>query len=215
MKTKNILKKQLANLPCRYILGVICPSERLSPRVSPLFIESIEKKVGGIEDILPPQDFPNPPESYILEMGYRSLSTTIIIFKKGGSYTWLHHYKKKTDKLEKDFINPVEGREFNINPGAVGTYGVILASHKPTGDRPDLDTYAYGLHPHLFFGGHSYYERIMRWTGNHLELVGKAATGGKFPEYAESSRVARFEELVRGLPKSDRAVELLSDCLSA
>ena len=50
--------------------------------------------------------------------------------------------------LEKQFLTSQKRRIFNINPGAVGTYGLCLASHKPTGGRPDLTTYAFGFHPH-------------------------------------------------------------------
>lgn len=177
MKTKYIIKKQLANLPCEYILGVIGLSRQLSPKVNPILIDSIQSKIGEIAEILPAQNFLNPPESYVREMGEEPFSTAIIILKDGGSYTWLHHVKKRSDKLEKALVNAHGGRMFNINPGAVGTYGAVLASHKPTGNRPDLSVYAYGMHPHLplpFFKDDSYYERIMRWTGENLELVGDA-----------------------------------------
>jgi hypothetical protein len=209
MRTKHILKKQLALLPCRYILGVIGLSKELSPKINPVLIEIVQNKVGRIEEILPAQDFPNPPESYIREIGEGLFSTIIIILQDSGAYTWLHHIKNRSKKVEEKLVNSQGGRIFNINPGAVGTYGVCLASHKPTGDRPDLSVYAYGLHPHLFFGEDSYYERIMTWDNDRLELTGRALMDGKFPEYAETSRVERFEKLVRTLPKSDMSIELM------
>lgn len=210
MPTKQIIKKQLAILPCRFVLGCIGHSRELSPEVNPEFLSATENKFGTIKEILPAQDFPNPPESYFKEMGSQPLSTIMIILGNGGAYTDLHHLKKKAIKLEKQFSNPINGRTFNINPGAIGTYGICLASHKPTGGRPDISTYAYGFLPHLFFGGSSYNERIMRWKEGKLELIEEIEKENKFPEYAEASRVAKFEELVQTLPKSDLSVELLS-----
>lgn len=208
MPSKYIIKKDLAILPCRFVLGCIGHSRELSPKVNLEFLSATKNKFGTIEEILPAQDFPNPPESYFKEMGNQPLSTIMIILKYRGAYTDLHHLKRDAIKVEKQFSNPINGRTFNINPGAVGTHGICLVSHKSTGGRRDISTYAYGLHPHLLFGGSSYNERIMRWKEGKLELIEEIEKENKFPEYAEASRIARFEELVRTLPKSDVSVEL-------
>jgi hypothetical protein len=105
----------------------------------------------------------------------------------------------------------LNGRTFNINPGAVGTYGLCLSSHKSTGGRPDCSAYAYGFHSHLFFGGDSYYERVMMWEGSRLVSTEETLRENRFPEYREASRVARFEELVRTLRRNDVPVELMAD----
>jgi len=68
-KIKYRLKKQLAMLHCRFILGVIGHSERLSPEIDPDLIDAVEDKLGPVEEVLPAQDFPDAPESYIREMG--------------------------------------------------------------------------------------------------------------------------------------------------
>jgi hypothetical protein len=203
------LRKQLSYLPCRFILGCIGPSAELSPEVKSELIVAIEneKMLGTIEDILPAKEFPNPPESYFTEMGRQPMATAMVILKQRGAYTDLHHLKKGTVRVEKQFINHANGRTFNINPGAVGTYGLVLSSHKPTGGRHDISTYAYGLHPHLFFGHESYYERIMKWRDDKLVVL---AEENRFPEYREPSRVAKFEELVRTLPMSEVSVELIT-----
>lgn len=123
----------------------------------------------------------------------------------------MHHLKKGSENIENKFLNSLNGRIFNINPGAVGTYGLCLASHKPTGGRPDGSTYAYGSHPHLFFGGNSYYERVMGWEDNKLVPTEKALRENGFPEYRETSRVAKFEELVRKLRENNVSIELMAD----
>ncbi len=207
MPNKYILKKQLSTLPCRFILGCIGPSKELSP-INPELLNFTEYKLGAIEEVLSAQDFVNPPESYLREMGNQPLSTIMIILENRGAYTELHHLKKKAIKVEEQFHN-INGRTFNINPGAVGTYGVCLASHKSTGGRPDISTYAYGSRPHLFFGGSMYYERIMKWEEGKLELIENIKKENKFPEYTEASRVAKFEDLVQTLPKNNVSVELL------
>ncbi len=211
METRYILRKQLATLHCKFILGSIGHSKALSSEGHQGLLSAIEKNVGLIEEVLPIIDFPNPPESYFKEMGSQPLSTTIFILGEGGAYTDLHHIKKKTEEVEKQFLNPSGQRIFNINPGAIGTYGLCLSSHKSTGGRPDMSTYAYGSHPHLFFGGDSYYERIARWTGKNMELINSIKEGNRFPEYYEEDRMKKLDELVRTLEGSDVPVELLSD----
>ena len=213
MKTKYIIRKQLSTLPCRFILGCIGSSREFSPEINQKLLHSIENKFGIIEEILPVKDFSNPPESYFGEMGNQPLATTMIILKKKGAYTDLHHLKKDAKKLEKQFFTSSNSRTFNINPGAVGTYGLCLVSHKPTGGRPDISTYAFGFHPHFFdfFGSGSYYERVARWMGNKLELIDYIKQENKFSEYTEANRIARFEELVRTLKKSNMSVELMAD----
>lgn len=206
MTTKYIIKKQLSYTPCRFILGVIAPSRELNPD----FLGAVEKGF-KVENLLPTQNLPNPPESYVEEMGEQDLSTLIFVLKERGSYTDLHHMKRRTGRLEKQFMNTQGERTFNINPGAVGIHGLLLASHKHTGGRHDLSTYAYGFHPHLLFGGDSFYERIMKWDNGKLELVGRSADEGKFPEYLEKTRVLEFEELVRNLSGSSLSLELLAD----
>jgi hypothetical protein len=210
MVTRHILRKQLSSLPCRFILGVIGQSKELSAEINLDFLHATENDF-EVEDLLPAQDFIYSPESYFKEMGNQLLSTIIITLKNGGSYTDLHNMKKKAERLEERFMNSEGSRTFNINPGAVGTYGLCLASHKPTGGRQDINTFAYGFHPHLLFGGSTYYERIMRWRNNKLELIGRADGEGKFLEYTELSRIAKFEGLVRSLPGSKTSVELMSD----
>ncbi len=208
---KYILKKQLSYLPCRFILGCIGHSRKFSPEINPEFLHAIEKKFGTIEDLLSMQDFPDPPESYFREMGSQPLATVMIILKLRGAYTDLHHLKMRTKKVEERFLTPSNGRIFNINPGAVGTYGLCLASHKPTGgNRPDNKVYAFGLHPHLFdlFQPTSYYERITRWRDGNMIVMKRVLEENQFPEYTEVSRIEKFEELVRTLEKSKVSVEL-------
>lgn len=209
MKTRNIIKKQLSTLPCRFILGCIGHTNQLSPDINPKFLDSIEKRFGIIEEILPIEYFSNAPINYIHEMDDASLSTTMIILKQAGSYTDLHHIKKDANKLEKEFLMPSGGRFFNVNPGAVGTYGLCLASHKPTGGRPNISTYAYGSTPHLFFGGDSFYERVSNWTGSEMKLVDYIRTENKFSEYHGVNRMKAFDNLVRTLKKNEIPVELL------
>lgn len=209
MIIKYKLRKQLSSLPCRLILGCIGHSRELSPEINPVFISAIKDEFGKIEEILTTQDFPNPPESYFKEMGKQPLATTMIILEQRGTYTDLHHLKKKANRIEDQFSNSSNGRTFNLNPGAVGTYGICLASHKPTGGRWDISTYAFGPRPQLFFGGPTtYYERVSRWKDSKLKLISKE---NKFPEYTEANRIARFEELVLTLPKNDTSVELMAD----
>ena len=208
MKTRDIIKKQLSTLPCRFILGCIGHTNQLSPEINPEFLDSIQKKLGVIEDVLPAEDFPNAPVNYVHEMGDVPLSTTMIILKQAGAYTDLHHMKKDTNKLEGGFLTSSGGRIFNINPGAVGTYGLCLVSHKPTGGRPDISTYAYGPTPNLLFSGDSYYERVSRWTGSEMKLIDYIKRENKFPEYHKANRMKVFEDLVRTLKKSDVSVEL-------
>lgn len=211
MATKYIIKKQLSSLPCRFILGCIGHSRELSQEINSKFLCAIENKFGTIEDLLPAQDFSTPPESYFREMESQPLSTIMIILEQRGAYTDLHYLKEKAKRVEEQFHTPSNGRIFNINPGAVGTYGLCLASHKPTGGRQDVSIYAYGFHPHFFFGGTSYYERIMRLVNGRLELTGNALSEGKFSEYAEPKRVTKFEELVRTLRKNNVSVELMQN----
>jgi len=211
MRTKHILRKQLSYLPCRFILGILGRSRRLTPEIGSPFLDAMKREF-EIEDILPTQDFPNPPENYFREMGEQPLSTAVFILGEEGSYTDLHHLKRRSIKIEKKFRSPNGGeRIFNINPGAVGTYGICLSSHKPTGGRRDLSTYAYGLHPHLFFGEESFYERIMEWDDGSLVPIGSAGEEGKFPEYFEESRVRKFERLVQTLPQNNLSVSLMAE----
>ncbi|HEA46156.1 MAG TPA: DUF4416 family protein [Candidatus Pacearchaeota archaeon] len=214
MGTRYIIKKQLSYIPCRFILGVIAPSRELTPEINPDFLNAVEKGF-KVEDLLPTQTLPNSPESYVEETGEPDLSTLIFVLKERGNYTDLHHMKRRTGRLERQFMRSPAERIFNVNPGAVGTYGLCLASHKPTGDRHDLSTYAYGSHPQLLFGEDSFYERIMEWNDGRLELVGRAIEEGKFPEYSGQGRVAKFASLVRSLPKSDIPVELMADRLNS
>lgn len=213
MQIKYKLKKHLSYLPCRFILGVIGHSRELSPEVNPELLHAVENEFGSIEDILSAQDFLDTPESYFREMGHRSLSTVMIVLEQGGAYTDLHHLKGDAIKVEEQFLDPPNGRIFNINPGAVGTYGLCLASHKSTGGRQDMSTYAFGFHPHLFdfFKAETYYERVMRWRDDKMVLMEMIEAENRFPEYTEASRIAKFEELVRTLPKSDVSVELMAD----
>lgn len=216
MAVRHLIKKQLALTPCRFILGCIGPTEQLSNGVNPELLSAIENErtLGGIEDVLPVQEFPEAPESYLDEIGSPQLATTIIILERAGGYMELHHLKRGTLRVEKQFSDSNCKRIFNINPGAVGTYGICLASHKPNEFRGDSTTYAYGLHPHLFtfpawlFGGETFYERIARWGDNRLVLLDRITEENRFPEYAESGRLARFEDLVRTLPRSSTSVEL-------
>jgi len=208
MAIRFILKKQLSYLSSKFIVGCIGPSEELSMNISPKLIELTESKLGPIENILPINDFPNPPESYFKEMGLKPLSTTIFILKKSGSYSDLHHIKKITSKLESELENSNGQRYFNINPGAIGRYGLILASHKPTGKRPDINTYAYGIFPHLFFTKpDTYYERIMRWEDGKLILLGDNAA---FSEYKTTERMNYFEKMVASLGGKS-SIELMVD----
>lgn len=149
MATRYIIKKQLSTLLCRFILGCIGHSRKLSPRINSELIYTIknERGLGEIEEVLPVQDFSNPPESYFREMGSKTLSTIMIILKQRGSYTDLHHLKKASQRVENKLSSSLGERAFNINPGSVGTFGLCLASHKPTRNRPDISTYAYGFHP--------------------------------------------------------------------
>jgi len=213
MTTKYIIKKQLSYTPCRFILGVIAPSRELNPEINSDLLSAVEKGF-RVENLLPTQTLPNPPKNYVEEMGEQDLSTLIFVLKEGGSYTDLHHMKRRTGRLEKQFMNSQGERTFNINPSALGTYGLCLASHKPTGGRHDLSTYAYGFHPHLLFGRNSFYERVMKWDNGMLELVGRSADEGKFLEYSGEGRVSEFERLVRSLPKSDMPTELMVDRLN-
>lgn len=210
MTIRRIIKKQLGTLPARFILGCIGRKIDLYPEVNSLLLEAIIERVGEIEEVLPTADFPNPPQSYSDEMGGDKLSTTVILLRERGAYTDLHHLKRKTLIVEKR-LSGESGRRFNINPAALGTYGLCLSSHKSTGERPDMGIYAYGVHPHLFFGRKSYYEKIMRWTGKDLESVGRAISGEAFPEYLFVNRIAKFTELVRTLPKNNISVELMSE----
>lgn len=210
MTTKYLIKKQLALVPCKFILGVIAPSRELTPSLNPDFLDAIENGF-KVESLLPAQSLPNPPESYIEEMRENDLSTSIFVLGERGSYTDLHHLKRRAMKLEERFMDSQGRRAFNINPGAVGSHGLCLASHKDTGGRINLSANAYGFHLHTLFGGNTDYERIMKWENDRLELVGKAKDGGKFPEYSGEGRVVVFEELVRTLPKNNVSVELMSD----
>ena len=209
MKTRKIIRKQLATLPCRFILGCISHTNQLSPKVNHKFLNSVKTRFGDIEDILPTENFPNVPINYIHEMGKVPLSTTMIILEQGGAYTDLHHLKKQSNRLEEEFLTSSGGRIFNVNPGAIGTYGLCLASHKPTGGRPDISTYAYGFIPQLLFGGDSFYERVSKWTGENMELIDYIAKEKKFPEYHGKNRMKVFEDLVRTLKKSNIPVELM------
>lgn len=209
MKTRKIIRKQLNTLPCRFILGCIGHTTQFSPEINSKFLQSIENNVGPIEEILPVMDFPNPPKNYVKEMGNQPVSTTMVILQEKGVYTDIHHMKKDTVKLESQFTTLSNGRIFNINPGAVGTYGLILSSHKSTGGRQDIATYAYGNLPQFFFGGDSYYERVSRWTGNNLELIDYIKQENKFPEYYQSDRIEKFKGLVRTLKKNKVPIELL------
>jgi len=210
MKTKKIIKKQLGWTPSRFILGCIAPVNELSNELNPELVQVIEKerRLGKIEDVLSMQDFPEAPDSYLEEMGPH-LATVMIILERGGSYTDLHHLKQGAVKIEGQFLNSAGGRLFNINPGAVGTYGICLASHKSTGGRGDSTTYAYGLLPHLFFGGETFYERIAKLGEEGLAVMERISADNRFPEYIESSRLTRFDALVRTLPNSDVSVDLL------
>ena len=215
MKTRRIIKKQLNTLPARFILGCIGPTNELFPEMSKDLIEAIQERAGSIEEVMPVQDFPSPPKAYFKEMRRQPLSTTMVILEDGGAYTDLHHLKRDILKIEGQLVNPRGERLVNINPGAVGTYGIILSSHKPTGDRPDISTYAFGSHPHTFpWPRESYYERIMRWTGTELELVDRALIDGAFPEYHPTDRVERFNHLVMSLSGNHRPIELLADIYS-
>jgi len=137
----------------------------------------------------------------------------MIILERDGDYANLHHLKRETLRIEKRFLDP-SGRSFNINPGAVGTYGLCLASHKETGDRREISGYIAGCRlnfVNLILGSETYYERIMRWRDGKMTLTGRAEAENKFPEYAEANRIEKFEELVRTLPKNDVSVELMVD----
>jgi len=212
-KVRYILQKRLHTLPCRFILGVIGPSRELSPVVRPGLIIAVEGKFGPIEEVMPTQDFPKPPKAYFEEMGRQPLATSMIILENGGAYTDLHTMENDSVEIEDRFMGFPGGRMFNINPGAVGTHGITLASHKPTGGRRNIGAYAYGSQPHTLdlFREDTYHERIIKWKDGRLILMDNVAVEGKFIEYAEESRVARFEELIRGLPKNDVAVELMAD----
>jgi hypothetical protein len=155
------------------------------------------------------QDFPNPPVSYYEEMGKQPLSTIMLILKNRGAYTDLHYLKQGTRRVEGSLLLS-DGRAFNINPGSVGTYGVCLASHKPTGGRPDGMPWRWH-HYALTFSQQSYYERIMRWENQRLVPIEDIAKGNKFPEYFEQSRVSRFEGLIQTLEDSNQSVALMAD----
>ncbi len=214
METRYLTKNQMSHHPCRFILGIIGPSRELSPEINPFLLQSIEDntRIGTIEKILPSLDFQNPPESYFREMGNSPLSTSIIILKEGGAHPDLHFLKRRTQKLETKFAKSEGQRTFNINPGSVSAYGVCLGSHKlALGRHYSLPWRHHNPLAMLFPSLETYYERIMGWCNGKLEPVGKAASGGKFPEYFEPSRVSEFEGLVRTLPKNDVSVELLSN----
>ena len=216
MSTRYILKKQQARLPARLMLGCIGPVKEFSPQINPRLLEAIsgQRLLGAIEEILPLRDFPEAPESYCKEMGSQDLATIMIILRSSGEYADLHHLKRGSVRVEKMFTDNLRRRTFNINPGVVGTYGLCLASHKNARYRKDSTAYAFGNHFHFaipFFESSTYYERIMKWDSDKLVPTERVARENRFPEYTEQGRVARFEELVRTLPKSDVSVELLAD----
>ena len=210
METKHILRKQLNTLPARFILGCIGHTNQLSPRMNNRLVDSISNELGQIEEIMNVKVFPNAPPNYVREMGTQNLSTTIFILEDRGVYTDIHPLKKKSIKIEDQFRIPFGGRVFNLNPGAVGTYGLILSSHKPTGNRPDISTYAYGPQPQLFFGKDSYYERVSIWDGKRMRVISYIKEENKFPEYYRGDRMKRLERLVITLRNSNIPVELLS-----
>lgn len=211
MATVYRLKKHLSSLACRFILGCIGHSREISPIINPRILSAIRSEFGPIEEILPPQDFPNPPESYYHEMGAESLSTIIVILEQRGAYTDLHYLKEGAMRIEEQFHTALGGRIFNINPGAVGTYGLSLASHKPTEDRPDGKPWRWHHYALALFGSRSYYERIMRWQDRDMVLLDRVAQENRFPEYHEPSRMRRFGELVQSLPRIDVSFELMHD----